>query len=106
MATSITVGKARLSTVTLVIGGAVDTTSPITVDSGNHDTLRCRVNPDNPREIAVVGLAESSGVNALISARGFSAASLFQVDAASAPPDGLAFGPWSPEIDPPSWALA
>lgn len=104
MATNITVGKARLATVTLISGGIVDTTTVLGTSTGNPTTLRCTVNPSNPREVAVVGLAPSPGVNAFVSAPGFSASSLFQVDAAPPPPDGLSFGAWGAEIDPPTWA--
>jgi hypothetical protein len=104
MATTITVGKARLATITLISGGVPDTTTALTTSTGNPTTLRCTVNPSNPREVAVVGLAPSAGVNAIVSAPGFGAASLFEVQAAPPPADGLTFGAWGPEIDPPAWA--
>lgn len=106
MSTSLTVGKARLSTITLITGGVVDNVTPLTISTGNAATMRVTVNPSNNREVAIVGLATSPGVNVTVSANGHNAASLIviTVDSSPPPPDGPTFGPWSDEIDPPSWA--
>lgn len=104
MSTPITVGKARLSTITLITGGAIDNTTPLTVGSGNVNTLKVFVNPSNNREIAAVGVAPSAGVNANVTANGHTVQSLFVVSAPPPPPDGPSFGTWGDEIDPPSWA--
>lgn len=93
-----------MATITLIVGGSIDTTTTISTTTGNTSALRCTVNPDNPREVAVVALAPSPGVNALFSAAGFDASALFAVNPAPPPPNGLAIGAWGPEIVPPSWA--
>lgn len=103
MATSLTVGKARLSTVSVITGGLPDTTSVLTVDTGNIATLRVRVNPSNPREVGVLGLAQSAGVNAFVTVNGHSKSELFEVAAAPPSADGPTFGAFGPEIDPPAW---
>jgi hypothetical protein len=103
MSTSLTVGKARLSTVSVITGGLPDSTSPLTTGTGNASTLRVRVNPSNPREVGVLALAQSAGVNASVTVNGQTATELFVVSAAPPPADGPTFGAWGPEIDPPSW---
>jgi len=103
MSTSLTVGKARLCTMTLITAGLVDTTTVLSVSSGNPATLRVTVNPDNPRQIAAVGVAPGN-VNANVTANGHTAQSLFAVSAAAPPADGPTFGDWGDEIDPPTWA--
>jgi len=68
---NILVGQAVLGTVVLVgPTGAVDEVSVLTVDTGNPDTLKVRVNPNDPRQVGVLGLASSAGVNAHIGAPG------------------------------------
>lgn len=106
MSTSITVGKARLSTVTVITGGAPDLTTPLTPSSGNPGTLRVRVNPDDPRQVGVLGLAPSSGVNAGVTVNSHLIQETFVVSPAPPPSDGPSFGPWGPEVDPPAWLSA
>ncbi len=103
MSTSLTVGKARLVTVSVITSGVVDTTSTLTTSVGNAATLRCRVNPGNAREVGVLALDVSAGVNAIVTVGGHSAAELFVNSAPPPPPDGPTLGTWGPEIDPPSW---
>lgn len=99
MAIIITVGKARLSAVIVA-----DTTTPLGIGTGNHDTLRIFLNPDNNRQVAVVGIAPSSGVNATVQLGTRTIAQLFEVVAEPGPGDDLRFGDWSDEVEPPSWA--
>ncbi len=106
MATTVTVGKARLFTFSVITGGVLDTTSIPTVGSGNAANMRATLNPSNPREFAVVGLNPTSGVNANVTSFGHLAQTLIQVLAAPPPPDGptIDVPGVGPEIDPPSWA--
>lgn len=111
MATPLTVGKARLFSITLHNpDGSVNTTATPSVSSGNSSTMRATLNPSNPREAAIVGVAESTGVNVTVSAPvgpsggTKSAASLVTVNAAAVDMSDVQLGAFGPEIDPPSWA--
>lgn len=111
MSTSLTVGKARLATIVVHNpDGSVNTTATVTTSVGNPSVLRCTVNPSNPREIAIVGLAPSSGgVNANVSVdtgEGVKTSqSLIIVSAAAVVGmSGVDIGAFGAEIDPPAWA--
>lgn len=106
MSTSLTVGKARLVTVTVITGGVPDTTTPLSVSTGNPATLRVRVNPSDPREVGVLGLAQSAGVNAGVTVNGHLVQETFVISPPPPPPDGPTFGSWGAEIDPPAWLAA
>jgi len=109
MSTPLTVGKARLSTITVLNpDGSVNATAPITTSAGNPSALRVTVNPSNPREVAIVGLAPSAGVNANVTTNtgtgNKTAQTLIVVNAPTTDQSGPSWGPFSDEIDPPAWA--
>lgn len=110
MSTTLSVGKARLATITVHNpDGSVNTTAAVTTSTGNPTSLRCTVNPSNPREIAIVGLAPSSGVNANVTVDtgegSKTSQSLIIVVAGSVTgQSGVDIGAFGDEIDPPSWA--
>lgn len=111
MSTSLTVGKARLATVTVTNpDGSPNATAPLTTLTGNAGTLRVSVNPSNPREIAIVGLAPSGGVNATVQANTGAgtktATELVVIAAAPSGPDlsSVSLGAFGPEVTPPEWA--
>ena len=87
---------------TAINDGVVDSTTPLTVSTGNLGTLGIMVNPSNPREVFVIGLSESSGVNAIVSIFGKTATSLIEVVSADVPPvpvTSITFGDFSEEFD-------
>ncbi|HKQ65993.1 MAG TPA: hypothetical protein VJZ73_13345 [Methylomirabilota bacterium] len=111
MATPLTVGKARLFSITLHNpDGSVNTAATPSVSSGNSTTMRATLNPSNPREGAIVGVAPSSGVNVIVSAPvgpsggTKSSSSLITVNAATVDMSDVQLGAFGDEIDPPSWA--
>lgn len=111
MATSLTVGKARLFSITLHNpDGSVNTAAAAAVQSGNSTTMRATVNPTNPREGAIVGVAVSSGVNVIVSAPvgpsggNKQTSSLITVVAGATDQSDVQLGAFGEEIDPPSWA--
>jgi hypothetical protein len=109
MPITLTVGRARVTTMSVVKNGTVETTAALSVSEGNPLRVRVRVNPDNAREVAVVGLEATPGINVFVGCPGLfgsmQVATLFEVvDAPPNPADGITFGEWSDEVDPPSWA--
>lgn len=111
MSTPLTVGKARLATVQVTNpDGSPNATAGIGVSTGNAATLRVTVNPTNPREIAIVGLAQSAGVAGVNIDLGEgirTASELVVISAATVPVTGLSsisIGAFGPEVDPPVWA--
>lgn len=104
MAITLTVGKARLATLTLKNDdGSINTALTPQVNPGNA-SIRATLNPSDNRQIAVVGVAPSSGANLTVT--GVNNANAQQLFTPVAP-TGLAstsFGVWGDEIDPPSWA--
>lgn len=104
---TLTVGKFRSSLfVVKNADGSVNTTASLSVAPGNPSTLRVRVNPANNREVGVLGLGVSAGVNANVSVTlpggTLTVNSLFVVSAANQ--EALIEGTWSdPETDPPAW---
>lgn len=110
MATNLTVGKARLATITVHNpDGSVNTTALVSTSVGNPSTLRCSVNPSNPREIAIVGLAVSVGVNANVTVDTGEGSKTTQtliivVAGTVTGQSGVDIGAFGDEIDPPAWA--
>lgn len=111
MSTPLTVGKARLAQVTVTNpDGSLNPTASIGVSTGNTSTLRVTVNPSDPREIAIVGLAPSAGVNAGVNinlGEGVKSAAELVVISTAPVVTGLSsisIGAFGPEITPPSWA--
>jgi L-serine deaminase len=105
MSISITVGKARIATITMKNDdGSTNTASNPTV-SAPSSTVRATLSPSNNREVAVVGVSlNSSGAN--VSIGGLNGSHADQVFTVAAP-TGLAstsLGGWSDEVDPPAWA--
>ena len=110
MSTPLTAGKARLfNPVVLNPDGTVNLTATITASSGNETTLRVVMNPSNNREGAIVGVAQSAGVNANLNVNtgdGNKTAQELVVISASASGglSAVSFGAFGPEISPPPWA--
>lgn len=111
MSTSLTVGKARIFNPTaLNPDGSVNTAATITATSLNTSTLRVVMNPANNREGAIVGLAQSAGVNAKLevdTGEGTKSATELVIIGPAAPGGGqsaVSFGTFGPEVTPPSWA--
>lgn len=111
MSTPLTVGKARLASIIVTNpDGSPNLTASIGVSTGNASTLRVTVNPSDPREIAIVGLAPSAGVNAGVNinlGEGTKTASELVVISAAPAVTGLssiALTVFGPEVTPPSWA--
>lgn len=104
MPTTITVGKARLFSVSTLALGNLDLAAPVTVGASNGAVIRATMNPTNNRQFAVVALAPGQ-TNANVTCNGITAHALVTVPAP--PPvdtvtiDEAGVGP---EIDPPSWA--
>lgn len=113
MSTPLTVGKARLFNPTALNpdGSTVNMTATITTGTGNPATLKVVMNPSNNREGAIVGLAQSAGVNAFLHVntgdgdRQASELVVISPPTAVTGQSSVAFGSFGPEIDPPSWAL-
>lgn len=55
--TTVHVGKARLFNFSITAAGNPDTTTPATIDVSLQGIIRATMNPSNPRQFAVVGLA-------------------------------------------------
>lgn len=107
MPQTISVGKFRSCLFTVRnADGSVNTTATLSATPGNATKLRVRVNPANNREVGVVGLEASAGINANVSVTlpggTFTANVLFTVTALNQ--EGLEEGTWSdPEANPPAW---
>jgi hypothetical protein len=102
MSTQIHVGKYRKVSMTVINEDVVDNTTPLTVSTGNVGTLGIMVNPANPREVFVIGISDSPGVNAIVSVFGKTASALIEVVHADAPPQpitSITFGAFSEEFD-------
>jgi len=106
MANTTHVGKARICNFIVTRSdGSVDATTPAAVGVGNPNNLRATMNPDNPRQFAVVALAETPGINTTVTCNGHSASLLVTVVAAEGPDlAGVSIGSPGDEVDPPSWA--
>ena len=111
MAISLTVGNFRSSSISVTnADGSANNSAVLSVSAGNPATLRVRVNPSNPREVGVLGLDVSSGVNANVSVSlpggTKTVQTLFTVNAAPNNQEALGVGAFSdPETDPPAWML-
>ncbi len=110
MSTTLSVGKARLATIVVHNpDGSVNSTAAVSTSTGNPTTLRCTVNPSNPREIAIVGLSPSGGVNANVSVDTGEGTKTTQTLIVVVPGtvtglSGVDIGAFGDEITPPAWA--
>lgn len=112
MSTPVHVGKALLFPITLHNpDGSVNTTATPTVSSGNSATMVARLNPGNPREGGVRGVAAGSPVNVIVSApvgpgdTNRQDTSLIDVQPAEVDLSDADIGAFGAEIDPPAWLL-
>lgn len=92
--------------------GSSNTSLSLNAQSGNGATLRVRVNPSNNREVGVLALDVSSGVNAIVSVAlpggSRQVSTTFENVAAPPPPtnqEAFTAGGWSAPSDPPAWML-
>lgn len=102
-AIQITQGKARLFNFQVVLGGAVDTSTPATAASGNTGNIRVTMNPSNNRQFAVVALQlNGSGTNANVDCGGLPTAHTLVQVTAPVLPNGITIDEAGvgPEIDP------
>lgn len=91
------------------VAGVVDTTTVATLGSSNPAAMKVVINPDNPRQAAIVVLSFAAAnqanpiVAATVTAFGHSQQTTFTLAAA---PDlsSVTIDSVGAEIDPPSWA--
>jgi hypothetical protein len=108
---ALTVGQFTSSPATVInADGSTNTEISLSVGSGNPLTLRVRLNPNDNREVGVLALAQSAGVNAVASAAlpggTKTAQQLFTVDPAPANQEAVTLGTWSaPSTTVPAWML-
>lgn len=87
------------------VDGSPDTSAVATAGAGNPANLRVRINPSNPREVGVLALSQTTGINAIVTANGHSSSTLFVVPP---PPDlsGVTIGTiGTPTTVVPDWML-
>jgi hypothetical protein len=110
MAITLTVGKFRSSLFAVTnADGSTNLDATLSVSPGNPATLRVRVNPSNNREVGVMALDVSAGVNANVSVAlpggTKTVQTLFENSGAPANQESLTAGAWSEESAPPAWML-
>lgn len=108
MSQTLTVGKARLCTVIVHNpDGTVNTTAPLTPSVPFGSTaIRMTVNPSDPRQVAVVGVAPNTGIGGDLAVNVGTVKHFGEtfIVAAAAVDQSSITGTFGPEIDPPSWA--
>lgn len=86
--------------------GSVNATAVASAAVGDLSKLRARINPDDSRQVGVLALAQSPGINATVSALGHSMALTFVIPP---PPDLTAVvidtSSGTPTTAVPSWML-
>lgn len=110
MSIPLNVGQFTSSTFSVLnADGGANTALSLNVQSGNDNTLRVRVNPSNNREVGVLALDVSVGVNATVSVTlpggAKQSATTFVNSPAAVNQEALTPGPWSSPAAPPAWML-